>query len=92
MSKTIDERVVEMRFDNRHFEQNVSQTMSTLDKFKQKLHLDGATKGLENVNLSEEKKKGISFVEQNEFTYINKYPFPLMKYFILNFRLVIFKS
>ena len=50
MSATIDQRVVEMRFDNRHFEQNVSTTMSTLDKLKQKLHLDGATKGLENVN------------------------------------------
>lgn len=50
MSTTVDQRVVEMRFDNKHFEQNVSTTMSTLDKLKQKLHLDGATKGLENVN------------------------------------------
>ena len=50
MSTTIDSKVVEMRFDNRHFESNVSTTMSTLDKLKQKLHLDGATKGLENVN------------------------------------------
>ena len=50
MSTTIDQRVVEMRFDNSHFEQNVSTTMSTLDKLKQKLHLDGATKGLEDVN------------------------------------------
>ena len=37
MSTTIDEKVVEMRFDNQHFEKNVSHTMSTLDKFKQKL-------------------------------------------------------
>lgn len=50
MSTTIDQRVVEMRFDNKHFEQNVSQTMSTLEKFKQKLNLTGATKGLEDVN------------------------------------------
>lgn len=49
MSKQIDERVVSMQFDNRNFEQNVSTTMSTLDKLKQKLHLDGASKGLENV-------------------------------------------
>ncbi len=55
MSTTIDQKVVEMRFDNRHFEQNVSKTMSTLDKFKQKLHLDGATKGLENVNSAAKK-------------------------------------
>ena len=50
MSTTVDQRVVEMRFDNKHFEQNVSTTMSTLDKLKQKLHLDGATKGLEDIN------------------------------------------
>lgn len=50
MSTTIDERVVEMRFDNQQFERNVSTTMSTLDKLKQKLHLTGASKGLEEVN------------------------------------------
>lgn len=50
MSTEIEQRVVEMRFDNKHFESNVSTTMSTLDKLKQKLHLDGATRGLENVN------------------------------------------
>lgn len=50
MSTMVDSRIVEMRFDNRHFENNVSTTMSTLDKLKQKLHLDGATKGLESVN------------------------------------------
>ena len=49
MSTTIDSKVVEMRFDNKHFENNVSTTMSTLDKLKQKLHLDGATKGLRDV-------------------------------------------
>lgn len=49
MSTTIDSKVVEMRFDNRHFENNVSTTMSTLDKLKQKLHLDGATKSLQDV-------------------------------------------
>lgn len=55
MSTTIDSKVVEMRFDNRHFESNVSTTMSTLDKLKQKLHLDGATKGLENVGSAAKK-------------------------------------
>ena len=37
MSETIDERVVEMRFDNKDFESNVKQSMSTLDKLKQAL-------------------------------------------------------
>ena len=50
MSSTVDSRVVEMRFDNSHFERNVSTTMSTLDKLKQKLNLSGASKGLEDVN------------------------------------------
>ena len=52
MSKTVDERVVEMRFDNKDFEKNVQTTMSTLDKFKQKLNFNGASKGLENIEKS----------------------------------------
>lgn len=55
MSKTVDERVVEMRFDNSQFEKNVSTTMSTLDKFKQKLNLSGASKGLDEINSSAKK-------------------------------------
>ena len=50
MSKQVDERVVEMRFDNAQFERNVSTSMSTLDKLKKSLNLEGASKGLENVN------------------------------------------
>ena len=34
MSKKVDERVVEMRFDNAQFESGVKTTMSTLDKLK----------------------------------------------------------
>lgn len=49
MSTTVDQRVVEMQFDNKHFEQDVSQTMSTLDKLKQKLNLTGSAKGLQDV-------------------------------------------
>ena len=55
MSKTVDERVVEMRFDNRQFEQNVATTMTTLDKFKQKLNFRGATKGLDEVGAAASK-------------------------------------
>lgn len=49
MSKTIDERVVEMRFDNKQFEDNVQTSLSTLDKLKKGLDLSGASKGLESV-------------------------------------------
>ena len=50
MSRTIDQKVVEMRFDNAQFEQNVKTSMGTLDNLKKSLNMDGATKGLENVN------------------------------------------
>lgn len=52
MSKQVDERVVEMRFDNQNFEKNVATSMSTLDKIKQKLNLKGAGKSLEEINKS----------------------------------------
>lgn len=55
LSKTVDERVVEMRFDNKDFEKNIQTTMSTLDKFKQKLNFNGASKGLENIEKSASK-------------------------------------
>ncbi len=37
MSTTIDERVVEMRFDNKQFEQNVQTSISTIEKLEKKL-------------------------------------------------------
>ena len=49
MSKTVDERVVQMRFDNKQFESGVQSTLSTLDKLKQSLKLTDASKGIENV-------------------------------------------
>ena len=55
MSKTVDERVVEMRFDNQQFEKNVATTMSTLDKFKQKLNFRGAGKGIEEIGAAAQK-------------------------------------
>ena len=55
MSKTIDEKVVEMRFDNKQFEKNVKTTLSTLDKLKAKLNLTGASKGLEEVSKASKK-------------------------------------
>lgn len=62
MSKTIDQRVVEMRFDHRHFEKNAKETLSLLDKLKEKLNFKGASKGLEEINTSANKVnfKGMS--------------------------------
>ena len=58
MSQTIDEKVVEMRFDNSKFEKNVSQSMSTLDKLKAKLNFKDATESLEDFQA---KTSNISF-------------------------------
>ena len=55
MSTTIDNRVLEMRFDNKQFESGVATSMSTLDKLKQKLNLSGAAKGLESINTAAKK-------------------------------------
>ena len=58
MSKTIDSKVVEMRFDNKNFEKNVKQSMTTLDKLKRALKLDGAINGLTAV---EQRANSIKF-------------------------------
>lgn len=49
MSNSIDSKVVEMKFDNRDFETNVKNTMSTLDKLKDKLKFKGAEAGLTSI-------------------------------------------
>lgn len=46
---SIDERIVEMRFDNKDFENNVQQTMTTLDKLKSALNFKDASKSFENI-------------------------------------------
>ena len=38
MSRSVDERIVQMKFDNTQFEKNVSKSMGTLDKLKSKLN------------------------------------------------------
>ena len=50
MSQEVDERVVEMRFDNAQFEKNVHQTMQSLEKLNDSLRLDGAEKGFEKIS------------------------------------------
>lgn len=50
MSTTIDNKVVEMRFDNKQFESATAQSMSTIDKLTSKLKFKGAANGLEDIN------------------------------------------
>lgn len=55
MSTTIDERVVEMRFDNKQFESNVQISLSTLDRLKKSLNLSGAAKGFDEIDSASKK-------------------------------------
>jgi len=49
MSRTVDERVVSMQFDNKQFESGVKTSMSTLDRLKSSLNFDGVSKGFSAV-------------------------------------------
>jgi tape measure domain-containing protein len=57
LSKEVDERVVEMRFNNALFESKVQQTMRSLAALNEKLMFKGAEKGFEKVSDSSEKVK-----------------------------------
>lgn len=45
----VENRIVEMKFDNEQFEAAVAKTMDTLDKFKQKLNFEDAGKGMDKL-------------------------------------------
>ena len=55
MSGAVDTKTVEMRFDNQNFESNAKQSISTLEKLKSALKLDGASKGLSDIEKASEK-------------------------------------
>jgi hypothetical protein len=50
LSATIDSRIVEMKFDNTQFEAGVKKSLSSLDALNKGLKLDGAAKGLQQVD------------------------------------------
>lgn len=58
MSNTIDEKVVEMKFDNKNFETNVKTTMTSLDRLKEKLQLRGSEKSFRAIDSA---AKSVSF-------------------------------
>ena len=49
MPTEVDNRVVQMTFNNKSFEKGVEQTLSTLDKLKKALKFDNASKGFEEI-------------------------------------------
>lgn len=58
MSNTIDEKVVEMKFDNKNFETNVKTTMTSLDRLNEKLQLRGSEKSFQAIDSA---AKSVSF-------------------------------
>ena len=60
MSREVDERVVEMRFDNAQFEKGTRETMNTLDRLQQKLQFKDVDKGFEAI---EKAQKNVDFEE-----------------------------
>ena len=50
MSATIDTNIVQMKFDNKQFEENCKQSMDTLEKLKQKIDESGSGKALDGLN------------------------------------------
>lgn len=55
MSREVDERVVQMQFDNAQFERGTRQTMGTLEKLKQSLQFKGVEKGFERISSASQK-------------------------------------
>lgn len=53
--KVVDTNVVEMQFDNRNFENNAAESMSTLDKLKKKLNFKGCSDGLDEIGKAAKK-------------------------------------
>lgn len=47
--QTIDERVVEMRFDNRQFESNAQESIGTIEKLKKTLDFSSSTKSFDDI-------------------------------------------
>lgn len=58
MSRTIDDKVVSMEFDNSQFERSVHTSMGTIEKLKSSLKFEGISKGFEGIT---ESAKRVSF-------------------------------
>lgn len=60
MSREVDQRVVEMRFDNAQFEKNTRESIKTLDRLQEKLQFKDVDKGFENI---EKAQRNVNFDE-----------------------------
>jgi tape measure domain-containing protein len=68
MSKSVDERVVEMQFDNKQFESGIKTSLKSLDNLKKGLNFESATKSLSKLESASQKfslsgiEKGIDII------------------------------
>lgn len=50
MRNADDTKVLELQFENKDFEKNATQSISTIEKLKESLDFTDSTKGLEDIN------------------------------------------
>lgn len=62
MSREVDQRVVELQFNNTNFEKNTKKSMDSIDRMMEKLQFKGAEKGFEKLDAAAEK---VDFVTMN---------------------------
>ena len=55
MSREVDQRVVEMQFNNADFEKNTRKSIQSIDRLMEKLQFKGAEKGFEKLDAAAEK-------------------------------------
>jgi len=58
MSSAIEQKILEMRFDNKQFEDNVNESINTLGKLRQSLNFDGVEKNFDALSSA---SNGIDF-------------------------------
>lgn len=55
MSREVDQRVVELQFNNTNFEKNTKKSMDSIDRMMEKLQFKGVEKGFEKLDAAAEK-------------------------------------
>ena len=66
MTSPVENRVVQMQFDNARFEQRLNQTIASLDRLNKTLQLTGATRGLTDIgNAAANQASSLQNIEQS---------------------------
>lgn len=63
MSNVIEQQILEMRFDNKQFEDNVAESIDTLGKLKESLKFDGVEKNFDALSNA---SNGVDFSQLND--------------------------